>query len=259
MKPFPEPTGLKGVRSVMKFIRRLAARHADTRSERPVAIACLGDSVTHGVFDLFVEPNGGFVPHYLPDQCYPARLGRKLNEMYPGAAVTVINAGISGDGSKGGLERLERDALYFRPDVVLVNFGLNDSMNPDPDAGVQAYTRNMTEIFEKILASGAEAMLVTPNFMCSYVPAIVTGEKLRGIAAEAAKVQNSGILTRYVEAARGAAQRLNIPVADAYRRWEQMRDMGVDTTALLSNGINHPTVEMHDLFVEEIIRRGFDA
>ena len=245
--------------SDMRFVRRLAARHADTRSERPVVIACLGDSVTHGVFDLFVEPTGDFVPHFLPEQCYPAKLGRKLNEMCPGAAVTVLNAGISGDGSAGGLERLERDVLSFKPDLVLVNFGLNDSMNPDPDAGVAAYEKNMTEIFRRILESGAEAMLVTPNFMCSYVPAIVVGDKLRGVAEAAAKVQNDGILTRYVGAARDAAKKLNVPVADAYRRWEQMRDMGVDTTALLSNGINHPTVEMHDLFVEEVIRKAFEA
>lgn len=243
----------------MRFIRRLAARHADTRSERPVVIACLGDSVTHGVFDLFTDPAGEYTPHYLPDLSYAALLGRKLNEMYPAAAVTMLNAGISGDNSRGGLERLERDVLYFRPDLVLVNFGLNDSMNPDPDAGVAAYEKNMTGIFERILASGAEAMLVTPNFMCSYVPPIVVGDKLRGIAEEAARVQNEGVLTRYVEAARAAADRLGVPVADAYRRWERMRDAGVDTTALLSNGINHPTAEMNSLFVEEIIRQAFEG
>ena len=52
---------------------------------------------------------------------------------------------------------------------------------------------------------------------------------------------------------------MNIPVADAYRRWEQMAAMGVDTTALLSNGINHPTAEMHDIFVDEIMRKVFEA
>ncbi len=243
----------------MKFISRLAARHQDTRSERPVVIAAIGDSVTHGCFDLFVDEKGGFVPHYMPDQCYVSRVGRKLNELFPAAAVTMLNAGISGDGSQGGLKRLERDVLYFRPDLVLVNFGLNDSMNPDVEAGVAAYEQNMTAIFKKILESGAEAMLVTPNFMCSYVPSLVEGVPLKETAAAACVVQNDGILTRYVEAARGAAQKLNVPVADAYRRWERLRDMGVDTTRLLSNGINHPTVEMHDLFVEEIIRKAFES
>lgn len=241
----------------MRIVKRLAARNDSARSERPVVIACLGDSVTHGCFDLFVDEKGDFEPHYMPDQGYVAKVGRKINELFPAAAVTMLNAGISGDGSKGGLERLERDVLCFKPDLVIVNFALNDSMSGDD--GLAEYAANMTEIFRRILESGAEALLVTPNFMCSYVPPMVEGDKLRGIAAEAAKVQNGGVLARYAEAARAAAKAMNIPVADAYRRWEKMRDAGVNTTALLSNGINHPTVEMHDIFVEEIVRQVFEA
>lgn len=240
----------------MKIVRRLAARNESVRSERPILIACLGDSVTHGCFDLFVDAKDQFIPHHMPDQGYAARLGRKLNELFPVAAVTVLNAGISGDGSAGGLERVERDALSFQPDLVIVNFALNDSMSGE--AGIGKYASNMREIFRRILESGAEALLLTPNFMCSYVPHTVVGENLTRIAGEAAKVQNEGILTKYVEAARAVAQEMNVPIADAYRRWEHMRDAGVDTTLLLSNGINHPTVEMHDIFVEEIVRKVFE-
>ena len=160
----------------MRIVKRLAARNDSARSERPVVIACLGDSVTHGCFDLFVDEKGDFEPHYMPDHGYVAKVGRKINELFPAAAVTMLNAGISGDGSKGGLERLERDVLCFKPDLVIVNFGLNDSMGGDE--GVAAYAANMTEIFRRVLESGAEALLVTPNFMCSYVPYTVVGENL---------------------------------------------------------------------------------
>ena len=253
----PAAEKLKGSVCRMKFVRRLAARNESVRSERPVVIACLGDSVTHGCFDLFVDAEDKYIPHHMPDQGYVAKLGRKLNELFPVAAVTMLNAGISGDGSRGGLERLERDALFFHPDLVIVNFALNDSMSGE--AGLEKYAANLREIFQRILDSGAEALLLTPNFMCSYVPHTVVGENLTRIAQEAAKVQNSGVLTKYVEAARAVAKEMNVPVADAYRRWERMRDLGVDTTLLLSNGINHPTVEMHDLFVEEIMRTVFGA
>ena len=50
----------------MKIIRRLAARNESVRSERPVLIACLGDSVTHGVFDLFVDASDQYIPHHMP-------------------------------------------------------------------------------------------------------------------------------------------------------------------------------------------------
>lgn len=240
----------------MKFIERLAARNRDIRSERPVLIACLGDSVTHGCFELIVDDQDNFEPAYHIEWGYVHKLGAKLRQLFPAAVPAVLNAGISGDNSGGGLERLERDVLAFRPDLVTVNFGLNDSMSGD--TGIPQYAANMRAIFEKILASGAEAMLVTPSFMCSYVPAMVEGDKLRSIAADAAKIQNTGVLARYAEAARAEAQRLGIPVADAYRRWEELKASGVDTTALLSNGINHPTAEMHDLFVEEIMRKAFE-
>jgi lysophospholipase L1-like esterase len=157
------PNDPRGVWRAMKIIRRLAARNESVRSERPVLIACLGDSVTHGVFDLFVDASDQYIPHHMPDQGYAARLGRKLNELFPVAAVTVLNAGISGDGSAGGLERVERDALSFQPDLVIVNFALNDSMSGE--AGLEKYAANMREIFRRILDSGAEALLLTPNLL----------------------------------------------------------------------------------------------
>jgi lysophospholipase L1-like esterase len=213
--------------------------------------------VTHGCFELKLDDKGGFEPVYYADKCYVAGIRRRLNELFPAAAVSVLNAGISGDGSAGGLQRLERDVLAFRPDLVTVNFGLNDSTG-GPD-GVEAYKNNMREIFRRILDSGAEAMLVTPSFMCSYVPALVEGEGLRAFAKVAAGIQNDGVLAMYVEAAREAAREMGVPIADTYKRWEQLRDAGVDTTALLSNGINHPNFELHELFVEEIMKQVFEA
>lgn len=241
----------------MKLTERLAARQANAIAERPVLIACIGDSVTHGCFELILDEKGGFQPVYRAEQCYVARVGRRLNELFPAANVTMLNAGVSGDGSAGGLARLERDVLSFHPDLVTVNFGLNDASGGA--AGLEKYRANMTEIFTRILASGAEAMLVTPNFMCEYVPSLVEGEHLREFARSVTSIQKDGVMTQFVEAAREVARSLGVPVADAYRRWERMRDAGVDTTALLSNGINHPTAEMHELFVEEIMRQVFES
>lgn len=242
----------------MRFLEKLSARNEHAEAVAPTLIACLGDSVTHGCFDLLVRPDGSFTPRFMAEEGYAAKLVQRLNALYPAGNVSLLNAGVSGDGAAGGLARVERDVLSRRPDLVIVNFALNDSMHPNPDENIPAYARNMKEIFEKILDDGAEALLLTPNFMCRYVSYLVQGEPLRGTAAQAARVQNEGILTRYVEAAREAAEQTGVPVADAYARWERMDRMGVDVTALLSNGINHPTPEMHDVFVEEIMRKAFE-
>ena len=43
-------------------------------------------------------------------------------------------------------------------------------------------------------------------------------------------------------------------MADALKVWNALEKNGVDTTAMLINGLNHPTAAAHDIFVEEIFR-----
>ena len=89
--------------------------------------------------------------------------------------------------------------------------------------------------------------------MCAYVSHALQEEGLRAIARDAGRVQNEGILARYVAAARAEAERRRVPIADAFARWQALAGAGVDATKLLSNHINHPTREAHGMFVEAIL------
>ena len=79
---------------------------------------------------------------------------------------------------------------------------------------------------DRVLASGAECMLVTPNFMCAYVSHALQEEGLRAIARDAGRVQNEGILACYVAAARAEAERRRVPIADAFARWQALASAG---------------------------------
>lgn len=239
----------------MRILEGLAQRNRDARSCAPQIICCLGDSVTHGCFDVFLNESGNIDTVYAPWDGYAALLERRLRAIFPAAAANVVNAGVSGDSATGALNRLERDVLRLKPDLVTVNLALNDAMNPDVEAGLKAYAAAMGEIMDRVLASGAECMLVTPNFMCSYVSHALAAEGLRGVARAASRVQNEGILARYVEAARQEAAKRAVPVADAYARWEALSRAGANTTQMLSNHINHPTREAHGIFVEAILEQ----
>ena len=241
-----------------KTLEKISARNKDAWNQPVASVACLGDSVTHGCFEMTTLPDGRWETTFRPHEGYAARLQKKLNALYPAAAPCVMDAGISGDSAKGGLKRLERDVLSLNPDLVIVNFGLNDSGSDDVEGGLKAYAANMAAIFDRVLAAGAECMLLTPNRMCAYVPASIHNEELRAIAKKCTHTQNDGILTRYVEAAKAQARARNMPVADAYAKWQAMDRCGVDTTALLANDINHPIPEMHELFVEAILDRLFE-
>lgn len=242
----------------MKITEKFLSRNRDAFRNRPVTIACLGDSVTHGCFEIFPDGKGSIGVACRPDEAYPMKLYRKIAELYPFAAPAVINAGVSGDNAKGGLERLERDVLSFKPDLVIVDFGLNDSMNKDVEGGLAAYDKAMRGIFERVLASGAECILLTTNYMNRGVSPFLTEPLFIEVAEAAAAVQNGGILARYAETAKKAAQDLNIPVADAHAVWQRLDRSGVDTDALLSNHINHPTAQAHDIFVQALFEKIFE-
>lgn len=238
----------------MKIMERLAARAKDAGGSRPVLIVCLGDSVTHGCFEVFINEAGKVDTACEAGSAYPALVAQELGRMFPFAQPAVINAGVSGDNAPGGYHRLARDVLFAQPDLVFVNFGLNDSMCADVEDGLRRYREAMRSILEDVLKSGAECVLVTPNHMCGYVSHRLENETLRDIARDAARVQNEGILRRYVEAAREEARAHGVPVADAYRMWDALAAAGVDTTEMLANSINHPSREAHRLFANEILR-----
>lgn len=243
----------------MLILDKLRARNASAGESAPVVIACIGDSVTHGCFKTFVNHRGEVDTVYEPDSGYPARLKRKLDMLYPAAAITVLNAGVSGDSAPGGAKRLERDVLARRPDLVVISFGLNDAMAEDVEAGMERYQRAMDDMLTRVLASGAECIVMTPCHMCSYVPSGIEAPLLKEIAAKAARVQAKGTLRGYAQLARDAAARHGAAIADAYAVWDLLAEGGVDTTGLLSNGINHPSREMHDIFVAELLRAMFSA
>ena len=78
----------------MMIMQKIADRCISEGKTAPVSIACIGDSVTHGCFEVGVNRNGSLKITYEPDQAYPYRLKRRLDRLYPAAAVNILNAGV---------------------------------------------------------------------------------------------------------------------------------------------------------------------
>ena len=86
-------------------------------------------------------------------QAFPARLEQKLRA--GGQAVRVINGGLSGDTTTGGLSRLDW-ALADQPDIVLVELGANDALRGiAPDVT----RRNLDRILGKLKKKGVKILL----------------------------------------------------------------------------------------------------
>jgi acyl-CoA thioesterase I len=122
----------------------------------PLKIAVLGDSLAAGY-------------GVRPDQSFPVRLEAGLKAA--GRNVTVLNQGVSGDTTAGGLDRLDW-MLADKPDVVLVELGANDALRGiDP----KVTEKNLSAIVEKLKAQNVTVwlagMLAPRNLGPDYVAA----------------------------------------------------------------------------------------
>ena len=126
---------------------------AATKTSRP-RIVILGDSLTAGLG--------------LPaDQAYPALLQGRLNQ--EGLDYEVVNAGVSGDTSAGGLSRLEW-ALDGDVRVLVVALGGNDGLRGLPP---DALKKNLSDIIERAQARHVRVILAgmeaPPNYGRDYI------------------------------------------------------------------------------------------
>ncbi|MCB9746176.1 MAG: arylesterase [Alphaproteobacteria bacterium] len=88
------------------------------------------------------------------DQAFPALLEARLDA--EGLPTRVINAGVSGDTSAGGLSRLDW-LLKQEPDVLVVELGGNDLLRGLPLAETEA---NLRGIVQGAKAAGAQVLIM---------------------------------------------------------------------------------------------------
>jgi acyl-CoA thioesterase-1 len=124
------------------------AAASPARAADPVIVA-LGDSLTAGL-------------GVAPDEAYPARLEAKLRR--EGYAYRVVNAGVSGDTSAGGLRRIDW-VLRQSPQVVIVALGANDGLRGQP---VSALRDNLMAIVERARFAGARVLLAGMRMPMNY-------------------------------------------------------------------------------------------
>ena len=129
------------------LIAWLVAGPASARAD--AVIVALGDSLTAGL-------------GVAPDETYPAHLQARLTR--EGYAYRVINAGVSGDTTAGGLRRVGW-VLRSAPEIAIVALGANDGLRGQSP---QAMRANLDEIVARLRAAGARVLLagmrLPPNY-----------------------------------------------------------------------------------------------
>lgn len=123
------------------------------QAQKPITIVAFGDSLTAG-YQLG------------PDEGFAERLQAKLAER--GQDVRIVNAGVSGDTTSGGLARLDW-SVPPEADGVILELGGNDALRGiDPGTTEANLDKMLTQLSERAVPVLLAGMLAPPNMGPDY-------------------------------------------------------------------------------------------
>lgn len=114
-----------------------------------INIVCHGHSVPAGYFAT---------PKVDTFHAYPHLLHVGIKDRFPFAVVNVIVTAIGGENSEQGAARFERDVLSVRPDVVTIDYALNDR-----GIGLQRSKAAWESMIRAAQANNVKVILLTPT------------------------------------------------------------------------------------------------
>ena len=180
-----------------------------------------------------------------------------------GFSARVVNQGVPGNRTTDAVQRFETDVRAFRPDVVILLFGINDSAvdvwrnATEPRVPLETYRTNLTKMVQTLQADGASPILVAPQPMCWT-------EKLKGLYAgpphhdrspydAADPLGFNATLVDYVQVVREVAEQEKVPLVDLHKRFmDYHRVEGQDLNDLLLDGM-HPNDKGHRMIADALL------
>jgi len=208
------------IRYLDPILEIMAAHWPNNRS---VNVVCHGHSVPAGYFAT---------PYVNTFGSYPHLLHRIIKERYPFAVVNVIVTAIGGETSVEGERRFDRDVLNHNPDLVTIDYSLNDRRR-EPEAVKAAWSA----MIERALARGVKVILLTPSWDNSYY----------------AYNENWKALEDRAKLVCRLAETYGVGLADTFERFGDYIRRGGNLQALLSH-VNHPSEEGHAIIADEIAK-----
>jgi acyl-CoA thioesterase I len=191
-------------------------------TNRTVTIVCHGHSVPAGYFQT---------PRVRTFEAYPYLLHRGLSKRFPHAVINVIVTAIGGENSEQGAKRFRRDVLSLRPDVVTIDYGLNDRA-----IGLARSEKAWAKMIEMAMAREVKVILLTPT------PDL------------AARLEDpNDPLNEQAQQIRRLAARYHVGLVDSLNLFETKIKSGVPLRDLMAQS-NHPNRAGHELVAAALLK-----
>lgn len=185
-------------------------------------IVCHGHSVPAGYFKTPVVDTFNAYPHLLH---------QALKDRYPYAVMNVIVTAIGGENSEGGARRFEKDVLDLRPEILTIDYGLNDR-----GIGLARAEAAWRSMITNALQHDIKVILLTPT------PDI------------SANLNNpADPLNQHAEQIRRLAREYGIGLSDSQKQFQEAVAKGARLPDLMAQS-NHPNRKGHELVVAGLLQ-----
>ncbi len=206
--------------SYLKYITSLLQKKWP--NNRTINIVCHGHSVPAGYFKT---------PLVNTFEAYPHLLHKELKKRFPFAVINVIVTAIGGENSESGAKRFEKDVLSINPDIITIDYALNDR-----GIGMEKAKKAWIAMIELAKLKSIKVTLLTP-----------TPDKR-------AKLDDpNDPLNLHAEQIRQLAKEYQAGLIDSYAMFKQYVTEGGDLNDLMSQ-VNHPNRKGHELVVKELLK-----
>ncbi len=186
-------------------------------SGEEIKLVALGDSLTYGWMTEL-----GFLDY----------LKTMIQKKYPLSKFKIFNKGIPGDTAKDGLRRIESDVIRLSPDLVFIQFALNDAYT---GVSAEGFKKNIESIILKIKEnSNAEIALLTSVALLNP--------------------EDNKIADMFYKMISECGETYNLPVAAVHEYWSEKISSGIRHSLLVQSDGIHPTEKGYELMAEAVFK-----
>ena len=161
---------------------------------------------------------------------YPYLVLKDIKSSYPMTVVNVINTSIGGENSESGLKRFETDVLTHKPDVLFIDYALNDR-----GMGLERAKIAWEKMIRLALEKNIKVILLTPS------PDQRVDIK-----------DDYSVLDQHANQIKELAKSFQIGLIDTYALLKNKVKSGNNLVDFMSQ-VNHPNEKGHQLIADEIM------